>query len=97
MTPTELVLKLLGLGVQLLHAADPAVRVVLEKLQQPGLPLERHVADLVQEEGAAVGQLEAALAHGHRVGEGAAFMAKEFAFQQVLRDGGGIHHDKRPL
>src|SRR5262249_2837754 len=43
--------------------------------------------DLVQEERARVGQLEAAFAFGYRAGEGAALVAEEFRFHQRLGDG----------
>ena len=40
--------------------ADPLKLAVLQERQELGLRLERHVADLVQEQAAAVGNLEPA-------------------------------------
>jgi hypothetical protein len=45
-------------------AADAVELAVGEHAQQAGLRLRGHVADLVEEQGAAVGLLEAALAAG---------------------------------
>jgi hypothetical protein len=50
-----------------------------------GSAVERHVADLVEKQGAAIGLLEAAAAHGLGAGEGTALVAEELALQQVLR------------
>ena len=46
-------------------AADALELAVLDHAQELGLQLERQLADLVEEERAAVGELEAALALGH--------------------------------
>ena len=57
--------------------------------------LSGQIADFVKEERALVGLLEAADAPLVRAGERAAFMAEEFAFEQVLGDGGAIDRDER--
>ena len=44
----------------------------------------RDFADLIEEDGAAVGGLEAALVVGHGAGEGALDVAEEFGLQQRL-------------
>ena len=74
------------------HAAD---LVLLERPQHLGLGRERHVADLVHEERAAVGLLEFALAllDGRR--EGAPLVAEEFALDQLGGDGRAVHLDER--
>src|SRR5262249_6494345 len=46
--------------------------------------------DLVQEERARVGQLEAAFAFGYRAGEGAALVAEEFRFHQRFGNGRAV-------
>ena len=51
----------------------------LQHAQQAGLRLGRHVADLVQEQRAAGGLLEAPDAAVERAGEGAALMAEQAA------------------
>ena len=52
---------------------------------------ERDVADLVEKQRAAVGDLEQALLVGDGAGEGALDVAEEFALQQVLRQRSAIH------
>jgi hypothetical protein len=52
--------------------ADAVELALLQHAQQAGLRLRRHVADLVEEQRAAVGLLEAAGARSVRAGEGAA-------------------------
>ena len=54
-------------------------------------------ADLVQEDGAAVGQREAALLVGGGAGEGAAHVAEQLRLQQRLGDGRAVHLDQGHL
>ena len=61
------------------------------------MQLQRDFADLVEEEGAAVREFEAADAVAHRAGEGAAHMAEEFALEQFARNGGAIDADERAV
>jgi len=66
----------------------PAYAVVLavrQHAQQPHLQVGRHVADLVQEQRAAVGLLEAAAARRLGAGERPALVAEELRLQQILR------------
>ena len=62
----------------------------LEDAEELGLRVERHVADLVEEERAAVGQLDEAGLVPVRAGEGAAPVAEELALQEVVRDGRAV-------
>ena len=48
------------IGADRRAAADRGVFALLQHAQQPGLRLERHVADLVEKQRAALGLLEAA-------------------------------------
>ena len=66
-----------------LRAADALELLLLQHAQQLHLRLERQVADLVEEDGAVVGQLEAALLLLHRAGERAAFVAEQLALDSV--------------
>ena len=66
----------------------------LQNAQQLGLRAGVQVADFVEEDGAAVGELELAAARGHGAGEGAFFMAEEFALEELGRDGRAVHFDK---
>src|SRR5690606_7213571 len=77
-----------------LMASDTIEVAVREHAQQARLQLGRHVADLVEEQRAALGLLEAAAAHGGGAGEGAAFVAKEFGLEQVARDGRRVEGDE---
>ena len=76
-------------------AADAVELAVGEHAQQARLQVERHVADLVEEQRAAVGLLEAAAPRRLRAGEGAALVAEQLGLEQVLRDRRGVDRDER--
>ena len=78
------------IDAQGLLSADPLETAVLEDAQQPHLDGRRQFADLVQEEGAAVGALEPTQASGPGAGETALFMAEEFRVHQIRRDGAAV-------
>ena len=63
--------------------------------QQLGLHLQADVADLVEEQRAAVGQLEAADLVAVGAGERALDVAEQLAFQQARRQGGAVDLDER--
>ena len=69
-------------GVNRSAAADANDRLFFEHAQQLGLAGEAHVADLVEEQRAAGGQLELAGPRFVGVGEGALLVAEELAFEQ---------------
>ena len=77
------------------HATDPADDLVFEHAQQLRLQQRRQLANLVEEERAAVGHLEQALLHGLGVGEGAFLVAEEFGFHQRLGNGRAVDGDER--
>ena len=56
-----------------------------------------HVADFVQEEGAAVGLLELAQAPRNGAGERALFVAEKLGFDQLAGHGGAIQGDEGPV
>ena len=70
-----------------LLAADALELALLEDAEQLGLRVGRQLADLVEEDGAAVGQLEAADAPGDGAGEGAFLVAEQLALDQAGRAG----------
>ena len=72
-------------GLARLDAAERHELLLLDHPQQLGLRVERDVADLVEEDGAAVGGLEQPLLVGHGAGEGALDVAEELALEQVGR------------
>ena len=63
-------------------AAEALEAALLEHAQQLGLRDQRQVADLVEEQRAAVGQLEAPGLAVVRAGEGALLVAEDFRFEQ---------------
>ena len=75
--------------------ADALELALLQHAQELRLQVERHVADLVEEERAAVGQLEAAARSRDRAGEGALLVAEELALEQLARDRGAVDRDER--
>src|SRR3546814_6620184 len=60
------------------------------------LQFQWNLADLVEEQGAAIGQLEAADAVAHRAGERALHMAEELALEQFARNRRAVDADQRP-
>ena len=73
--------------------ADAGKRSVLQHAQQFHLDGKRHVADFVEEKRAAVRLFEASGAAGDGTGERAFFVAEEFAFQQIFRNGTAVDGD----
>jgi hypothetical protein len=67
----------------------------LQNAQHFGLGLDAHVADLVEKDRAAVGNLEFSAAVGNRSGKRAADVAKELALDQFLRNRRTVHLDER--
>ncbi len=78
-----------------LRAADALETPLLEYAQQLGLHGQRHVADLVEENGAAVGHLEAAAALADGAGEGALLVAEQLALQKGFGQGGAVDGHER--
>ena len=68
------------------HAANPLELAFLQDTQDLGLRLETHVADLVEQNRAAVGELELPYLALVRASERAPLVAEQLTFQQRLRD-----------
>ncbi len=62
--------------------------------QDLGLHLEAHITDLVEEKGATIGALEGAAFFRGLAGNSSMAIAKEFAFDEVFRDGGAVQLDE---
>ena len=78
-------------------AADPLEGLLLQHAQHLRLHLQAHVADLVEEQRAAVGQLELAAAPGERAGERALLVAEQLGLDQLLGDRGAVDlHERAP-
>ena len=67
----------------------------LQHAQQLGLALQREIADLVEEQRAAVGRLETSLAHFGRARVGAGFGAEQLGLHQILRQRADVDLDER--
>ena len=82
-------------GMQFLVAADAREGAFLQEPQELDLGLHGQVADLVEEERAAVGGLRASDAAADRARERALLMAEELAFDEVFRERGAVQGDER--
>ncbi len=78
-----------------LGRSDGPNLVLLQHAQQLHLQTHRHIADLIEQQRAAVGGLEQAFLRSSSTGEGAFFMTKEFGLEKVLRHGTAIDGDER--
>ena len=76
-------------------AADALVHALLQDAQQLHLHRQAHVADLVEEQRAALGDFESALAGGDGAGEGALLVAEQFALEQLGGNGAAVDGDER--
>ena len=76
------------------RAAEPLELVLLQHAQDLGLRVRAHVADLVEEQRAAVGLLEAADALLVGAGERALLVAEELGLEQVLLQRRAVHLDE---
>ncbi|MEJ7731634.1 MAG: hypothetical protein WKG00_20785, partial [Polyangiaceae bacterium] len=79
-----------------LVVADGAHLAELQRAQQHRLHVQRQLADLVEEERAAVGALEGAAPRVDGATEGAAPVAEELAGHQLARDGAAVDDHERP-
>jgi len=76
-------------------AADGADRPVVQQAEQDALQLHRHVADFIQEQGAAVRLVDQTFgAAAPCSGEGALGVAEQFGFDQGVGEGGTVHGDE---
>ena len=74
--------------------AQPLDASFLEDAQQLGLGVGVEIANFIQEHGSTLGLLEAADASGLRPGEGAPFVAEQFALQERFGNRRAIDGDK---
>src|SRR5690606_40975428 len=78
-----------------LGAADPLEYALLKDAQQLDLHVEAHVPDLVEEQCAAVRELEASGARADGAGERTFLMAEQLGFEQVARDRTAVDRNER--
>ena len=79
-----------AIGADLLQLAG------FEEAQQQALHAQRHLADLVEEQRAAVGHLELALLVAVGAGEAALDVAEQLRLEQRLGQAGAVDGDERP-
>jgi hypothetical protein len=82
-------------GVARLGLADALELALLQEAQQLGLQAGRDLADLVEQQGAAVSGLDAAGLIAHRAGESTARVAEQLAGEQLLGQGRAVDGDER--
>ena len=75
--------------------ADSPKGAGLQHPQQLHLQLRREFRDLVQEDGAPVGDLEQPVLEADRAGVGALLVPEQLALEQVLVQRGAVHHHER--
>src|SRR5580692_9237696 len=75
------------IGLHFADAANAFEFPFLDHTQQGCLDLQGQVADLIEEEGTAVGEFEMSLLIGKGAGKGSFDVTKEFAACQFLRKG----------
>ena len=80
-----------------LAAADPLEAAILDHTQQLLLHRHRRGGDLVQEQGAAIGELEPPRTAPLRPGEGACLVAEQLAIEQRIAQHGAVQLDERPF
>ena len=78
-------------------AADALHLPLFQDAQQLGLHHQRHVADFVQEQRAAVGLFEFAQVPGGGAGERALLMAEQLGFDQLAGHGRAVQGDERAV
>src|SRR5882724_10783531 len=83
-----------GIHVNGAGSAEAFEFMLLQNTQQFGLQFQRNVANFIEKNGAFIGEFEAANFLGNGSGEGAAFVAEKFAFQQAAGNGGAIDFDE---
>ena len=76
-------------------AADAIELTFGQHPQQAGLQRDRHVADLVEEQRAAVSLLEASAAQRIRARERALLVAEQLRLEQLGGEGRGVERDER--
>ncbi len=79
-----------------LVAADALELALLQGAEELDLDFHRQIADLVEKEGPAIGQLEAAGPAGDRAGERALFVPEELALEDAGRERRAVHAHERP-
>ena len=80
-----------GLDEDVAGAAQAPEPLLVQRAQHLGLERQAHLPDLVQEEGAAVGDLHETFLRALGVGVAAPLEPEELALEEGLRDGAAVH------
>ena len=86
-----------SVDVKRLRTADALELLLLERAKDLGLEREWQIADLVEEQRAAMGQLESSWLALRGARERALFVAEQLAFEQRLGDRRAIDRDERSV
>src|SRR5262245_18220620 len=78
-------------------ASEPTHLTAFDRAQEACLKRDIEIADFVDEQRAAVRQLEDSLAHADRAAERAALVTEELGFDQVRRNRRTIENDERAV
>src|ERR1700687_4003282 len=84
-----------GGDMQSFGAAEPFEGAFLKDAEEFGLRRVGKRGNFIEDDGAVAAQFQAAELALFRAGEGAAFVAEEFAFDKFLREAGAIDFEKR--
>src|SRR5690606_33198285 len=79
---------------QLLDAAHALELALLQDAEELGLQGKRHLPDLVEEDRAVLGELEASVLGLVGAGEGSLLVAEELAFEEGVHDGRAVDADE---
>ncbi len=72
--------------------------LLLQHAQQPGLQGQRHVADLIEKQDAAIGFTDTPRhTFAPCIGKGPALVAEQLRFDQRFRQGGAVHRNERAM
>src|SRR5581483_9793385 len=77
------------------RAADAEEHAGLERAQQLHLAVRFHLADLVKEQRAAVGEIDESRLGAHGTGEGALLVAEQLGLQHLARQGAAVDRHER--
>src|SRR5258708_36938659 len=83
--------------VNVADAAEPAEGLLFEHAQHLGLHHDRHLADLIEENGTTGSNFENAGFLSAGVSERALLVAEQLAFEQRFRDGGAVEWHERAI
>src|SRR6185369_5254383 len=85
------------INLNFVHPAQMHELAVLKDAKNFALGVEAHGADLVEKQGAAIGDFKQALLGGDGAGKRAFDVPEKSGFKQVGRHGAGVHRNERSV